>query len=321
MACDGLYLLLCCRHTGGTADQENLAQLCCSDACIVQSILYRDSGSLNQVLGQLIELCSGQVHIQMLRAVCGCSDERKVDVGGCGAGQLLLRLLCCFLQSLQSHLIAGKVYALGLLELVDHPLGYAVIKVIAAQSGIAVGCQNLDNAVADLDDGDIEGTAAQVVYHDLLLFFIVQAVSQSCGCRLVDDSLNLKACDLACVLGCLTLCVVEISRYGDNRLGYLLAQIALGICLQLLKNHGGNFLRCVVLAVDGYLVVAAHVSLDGRYGAVCVGNGLTLCRLADQSLAVLGKCHNRRGGTDTFRIRDNGGLAALHDCYTAIGCT
>ena len=36
-------------------------------------------------------------------------------------------------QSLKCHLICGKVYALCLLELIDHPLGNTVIEVIAAQ--------------------------------------------------------------------------------------------------------------------------------------------------------------------------------------------
>ena len=48
------------------------------------------------------------------------------------------------------------------------PLGDPVIEVIAAQMGITVGCQNLDDAVTDLDDGYIESTAAQVVNLSLI---------------------------------------------------------------------------------------------------------------------------------------------------------
>ena len=96
----------------------------------------------------------------MLRSLCGCSDERKVDIG-CGCGRkLFLCLLSCFFQSLQCHLIAGKVYTLCLLELVDHPLGNLVIEIITAQMCITVGSQNLDDAVTDLDDGYIECTTA-----------------------------------------------------------------------------------------------------------------------------------------------------------------
>ena len=95
----------------------------------------------------------------MLRSLAGCSDERKVDIG-CSCGRkLFFRFLSCFFQSLKRHLISGKVYTLCFLELVDHPLGNTVIEIIAAQMCIAVGCQNLDNAVTDLDDGNIECTA------------------------------------------------------------------------------------------------------------------------------------------------------------------
>ena len=83
-------------------------------------------------MGQLVEFCSGQVHIQMLRALSGCSDERQVDVGGGCGRKLLLCLLCGLFQSLHCHLIAGQVYALSLLELVNQPLGNAVIEIITA---------------------------------------------------------------------------------------------------------------------------------------------------------------------------------------------
>ena len=66
--------------------------------------------------------------------------------------------------------------------------------------GIAVGGQNLGNAVAHLDDGHIEGTAAQIVDHDLLVVFLIHTVSQSSCGGLVDDTADVQACNGACVL-------------------------------------------------------------------------------------------------------------------------
>ena len=61
--------------------------------------------------------------------------EQKIMVydlgGGCGR-KLLLCLLSSLFQSLHCHLIAGQVYALSLLELVNQPLGNAVIEIITA---------------------------------------------------------------------------------------------------------------------------------------------------------------------------------------------
>ena len=51
------------------------------------------------------------------------------------------------------------------------------IEVIAAQVVIAVGGKDLDDAVTNLDNGNIKGTAAQVIDHDLLLGAIIKAVS------------------------------------------------------------------------------------------------------------------------------------------------
>ncbi len=57
------------------------------------------------------------------------------------------------------------------------------------------------------------------------------------------------------VLGGLPLSVGEVSGDGDDRLGNGLAQISLGVGLQLLKDHGADLLGGVVLAVDGDVVV------------------------------------------------------------------
>ena len=254
----------------------------------------------------------------MLGTLCRRGDERQVDVGGLRAGQLLLGLLSGLFQTLHGHLVAGEVDALFGLELADHPVHDLLVEVIAAQVGVAVGGQNLDDAVADVDDGDIEGTAAQVVDHDLLLGLIVQAVGQGCRCGLVDNTLDFEACDLAGVLGRLTLGVIEICGNSDDGLVDFLTQIALCVRFQLLQDERGDLLRAVLLAVDGAAVVRAHISLDGSDGVVGVGDGLTLCGLADQTLIVLGEGDDGRCCPCALGVRDDSGLAALHDCYTAV---
>ena len=80
---------------------------------------------------------------------------------------------------------------------------YGAIK--HANSIGTVGSQNFGNAVAHLDDGDIERTAAEVVDHDLLVGFLIDAVSQRSSRRLVDDTLDVQAGDGTGVLGGLTL--------------------------------------------------------------------------------------------------------------------
>ena len=71
-------------------------------------------------------------------------------------------------------------------------MDHFLVEVIASQVGIAICGLNLENAVAQLQDGDIECTAAQVVYCNLLFFLILaESVGKGCGCRLVYYSLFL----------------------------------------------------------------------------------------------------------------------------------
>ena len=184
--------------------------------------------------------------------------------------------------------------------------------------GVACGGQNLQNALADVEDGNVERAAAEVVDHDLLLSFLIYTVCQRSRGRLVDDTQHFEACDLTRVLGCLALGVGEVSRNRDDRLRYRLAEVGFRVRLQLLEDHCRDLLRGVGLAVDVYTVVRAHVTLDGNDGAVRVGHSLALCHLADHTLAVLGERDNRRGRARAFRVRDDDGFAALHNGYARV---
>ena len=115
-----------------------------------------------------------------------------------------------------------------------------------------------------------------------------------------------------------SLGVVEVSWHSDDRFRDRLSQISLGILLQLSQDHGADLLGCVGLAVHIDLVIRAHVTLDGRNGAVGVGDSLTFCHLAHHALAGFGKGHHGRGGAVSFRVRNNNGLAAFHNGYARV---
>ena len=257
----------------------------------------------------------------MLGAGSISGDEGQVDVGGGHTGQLNLCLFSSFLQTLHRHLIAGQVYAGLHLEGAYQPIHDALVEVVAAQTVVTSGCQNFLHTVAHLDDGHIEGTAAQVIHHDLLLFALVDAIGQcSCG-RFVDDTLDIQTGNLACVLGCLTLCVGEICGNRDNSGSDSLAQIGFSVCLQFLQDHCGNLLGGILFAVDAYLVIGTHLSLNGRNGAVGVGDSLTLCNLANHTLAVFRESNNRRSGAGAFGVCNHNGLAAFNNSDAGVCST
>ena len=179
--------------------------------------------------------------------------------------------------------VAGQVDAVRLFELGHSVLHDALVKVVAAQMGVAAGGQHRKGAVLDLDDGHIKGAAAKVVDQDLLRGFVVQTVGHRGGGRLVDDAQHVQPRNAACILRGLALAVVKIGRHGDDGFGDRLAQIALGVPADLGKDHGADLLRGKVLAVNMRPVVRTHVPLDAGDRAPGIRGDLALGRAAHQN--------------------------------------
>ena len=260
-------------------------------------------------------------------ALGGHGQVLQGDVGARSAGQLLLSLLSCFLQTLQRDLVLGQVCAGVCLHLCEQPLDYALVPVVATEAVVTAGCANLDGGeavvvLANFQQGDVEGTATEVEDQDELVFLaLVEAVCECCGGGLVDDTQDVQTCNLAGFLGCLTLSVVEVCGDGDDSVGDGVVQECLCVALQLHEDTSGDFLRGVLLAVDLGGPVGAHVALDGGDGAVDVGYCLTLCDATDQNLAVLGECDDGGGGAGAFCVGDNYGVAAFENRNDRVGGT
>ncbi len=113
--------------------------------------------------------------------------------------QFLLRLLSGFLQTLQRDLVLGQVDAVLVLDLADQPVDDLLIPVVAAQVVVAVGGLHLNGGeavvvLADLQQGHIEGAAAEVEDQDALVFLaLLKTVGQRGRGRLVDDAQDVQA--------------------------------------------------------------------------------------------------------------------------------
>ncbi len=140
-----------------------------------------------------------------------------------------------------------------------------LVEVLAAEEGVAIGRLDLEDAVAEFEDGDVEGAAAEVEDGDLLFVLLVEAVGQRRRGRLVDDAQHVETGDLAGILGRLALGVVEVGRDGDDRVGDGLAEIVLGGLLHLLQHHRRDFRRAVLLAarLDPGIAVVGLDDLEG----------------------------------------------------------
>ena len=307
------------RHPGAAAHQQHLAQLAGGDARIPQGILHRLHGAGQQVAGHHLELRAGERQIQMVGAVFAHRNEGQVQLCAQRAGQLLLGLFGLLFQAAHGGGVAAQVDAVGFLELRHRILHDPLIEIIAAQMGVAAGGQHREGAVLDLDDGDIEGAAAQVIDQNLLRCFVVQAIGHRCGRRFVDDAQHVQPRDAACILRGLALAVVEVGGHRDDGFCHRLAEVALGVAADLRQDHGADLLWGQVLAVDVDPVVGTHVALDAGDGAAGVGRDLALGRAAHQTLTVSGKGDHAGGGAFALGIGDDHGLAALDHCHTGIG--
>ena len=254
-----LHQLLDPRHAGLAADEDDLVDLLGRELGVLQRLLAGRDRALDDRLDHLLELRAGELEVQVLGARGVRGDERQVDLGLHRRGELDLGLLAGLLEPLHRHLVAREVDALVLLELVDEPVDDPLVDVVAAEVGVAVGRLDLDDVVADLEDRDVEGAAAEVVDRDRLVLLLVEAVGQRGRRRLVDDALDLEAGDLARLLGGLALGVVEVGRHGDDRARHLLAEVGLRGLLELQQDLRRDLRGRVLLALD----VDARVAVGG----------------------------------------------------------
>ncbi|EHK58756.1 putative NAD-specific glutamate dehydrogenase [Mesorhizobium alhagi CCNWXJ12-2] len=338
-----LHHFLDFRHARHAADQNHLVDLACLQASILQRRLAGLDRALDEIIHQRLELGAGQLHRQVLRARLIGRDERQVDLGLRGRRQLDLGLFSGLLQALQRELVVLEIDALFLLELGRQILDEAHVEILAAEEGVAIGRLHLEDAVADLEHGNVEGAAAKIIDGDGLAFLLVEAVGERGRGRLVDDAQHFQSGDLAGILGGLTLGVVEIGGNGDDGLRDLLAKIGLGGFLHLLEDHGRDLRRRLLLGAGLYpgvaivtlhdlvgdellvllghriVVAAADEALDRKNGVFGIGHRLALGRLADEALVAVGECDDGGRGARAFSVLDDLCILAVHDGDAGIG--
>ncbi len=132
---------------------------------------------------------------------------------------------------MQRHAVGAQIDARLLAERVQQPVDDAMVEVLTAEERVPRRRLDLEDPLAELQDRDVEGAAAEVVDGDLARRGpLVHAVGQRRRRRLVDDA--------AGVLGRLPLRVVEVRGDGDDRLADLGSEVILGQLPQMLEQEG-----------------------------------------------------------------------------------
>ena len=105
----------------------------------------------------------------------------QVDLGFHDAGKLDLRSLGGITQTLQCHLIAlgTQIQTFVFSELVDQPVHDPLVDIVTAQMRVAVGGFHFDQAFANLENRNIEGASAKIIYGDGFVVLLVEAVGQA----------------------------------------------------------------------------------------------------------------------------------------------
>ena len=129
------------------------------------------------------------------------------------------------------------------LDIFEGDAQQAVIDVVAAEMRVAVGCEDFEDAVVQLEDRDVESAAAEIVDGDDAFLALVETVGERGGCWLVDQAQNFETGDAAGIARGLPLRVVEVGGNGDDGLRYRSAQRGFGVLLQLPQDERGDLRR------------------------------------------------------------------------------
>ena len=228
------------RHARRAADKNHPIHVVWCDARVVQCLLDRTLAAIDYRSHQPLQFGAVQIQLEVARLAFDGRKIGQADMRGDAGSQFDLGILRRFDQARGSLAVIAHIHAGGHLEAFGQMLENALIHVCAAELGVAAGGLDLEHALAELHDRDIQRAAAEVDHDDAqFLPQPVQPIGQRCGSGFVDQPYHLQPGDAACILGCGALIVVEISRHCHDGLFHRLAEERFGIALDLLQQESG----------------------------------------------------------------------------------
>src|SRR5262249_28320035 len=106
-----------------------------------------------------------------------------------------------------------------------------------AEMCVAVCGHDFENAIVQLEDGDIERSATEIVNSHYSVLTLIEAIGERSSRRLIHQAKDFKSSDAARVLCGLPLCIVEICGDCDDRFGNRSVEESLRVALELAQNE------------------------------------------------------------------------------------
>ncbi len=102
--------------------------------------------------------------------------KRKINLIRTGGTERYFCLLSLFLNPLKGIWLATEIHSLLRFKIRNHPVNNRAVPVVTTQLGVAIGRHYLKHSVSNIEDRDIERSAAQIVNSNLFVAFLIKAV-------------------------------------------------------------------------------------------------------------------------------------------------
>ena len=220
------------------------------------------------------------------------------------------------LQVLVALQIEEWILAMLAIEFFRDVIDDHVVPILAAEPMITVRRNHLDALAFDPHDGHVERAAAEVEHKNSLVFVeLVEAIRDRCRCRLVDDLKNVKSGKLPRGYRCGPLCVVEVSRHRDHRVGYRFLEIFFRVGFQFPQDQRRQFFGRINFPTKFPLELFlrfAHFAFHEIHDPFRFRDRVVLCQGADDDGRAVKQDHRGREPL-AFGVGDNLRLAVRID--------
>mmetsp|Transcript_17167 Transcript_17167/g.21670 ORF Transcript_17167/g.21670 Transcript_17167/m.21670 type:complete len:466 (+) Transcript_17167:972-2369(+) len=329
-------------NASGAANEDNLVNLGLLELRVLHHLLHGREGLLKEVNAKLLKAGAGEGLGEVLALI----QTLDLDADLMLRGERALCALDLAAELLDGTLVLGWVRPMLALEDLEHVLDDAIVEVLSAKMCVARSGNHLEDAVINGEERHIESTATEIEDEDVLLSrLLVKTVRDRSSGRFVDDAHDVKSSNGACILGCLTLGIIEVGRHGHDGVFDILSKEGFGCLLHLHKDHSRDLLRgegllgVVDLHLDHRLAILGndakrpelHVVLHSRVGKTTanetlrvvhrvrrVERGLVLGGVTNEALAIR-EGYIRWGHAVTLVVGNDLDLAVLVDTHARVG--